>query len=204
MGTNSGAKNLMEALIANNKSILENNLLCSRVITILNSRNVSIPIEYKKNLYGLQGRLTARNEKILTSPFIDTKQTAAPAAFNKYQPDLNSFMNSPGIGVVPVVAAIVVYVVVPILVSAIIYLIFSNLHKESKTDVVYSKELTNTLISKLTPDEYQQLLAENEANAKKIDDNASGASLLKTAKYLAIGFIGFTVIDKFISKRNQK
>ncbi|MFT3753685.1 MAG: hypothetical protein QM800_12705 [Paludibacter sp.] len=199
-GQKSGVGSMIDQLINNNKAIYENNLLCAAVLKI---KGGNVDQEQKKVLYALQTRLNARNEKIAGSTFLESKRTATPTTFNKYTTDLQEFMNNPGIGIAPVVAAIVVYVVVPVLLSAIIYLIFRETHKESTNNVVYSKKLTNVLLSKLTPEEYEQLLAENQENADRIKKAASGGSLIATAKYLAIGYLGFRVIDNFLQSRRK-
>jgi len=207
MGTSSGAKSMIDGLIANNKSIIENNLLCAGMLSYMTAKGIEVPLIHKQQLYRLQGRLTARNEKILSSPFIDAKQTAAPVGFSKYSESLNNFMNDPRVGIAPVIIYIVVSVVFTLLVSAIIYLVFKTDYTDSKADLKVSEDLTKAL-STLSPEAKAAVLADlngqvDEAYLKGKFDG-SGMGILKTAGYLAAGFIGFTVIDKFISKRGQK
>ncbi len=195
---------MMQELINNNKTILENNLLCAALIDKIDVANMDIPNEYRSRLVGLQTNLQARDKHISDSMFLDKKQTASPTGFDKYSPQLTNFMADPGIGIAPVVIYIVVSVVFGILLSGIVYLLFKSDHSQSKTDISYSKDLTSILLKKLTPEEYQQLVTENKENAQRIADAASGNSLLNTAKYLGIGFLGFTLIDKFIQSRPIK
>ena len=61
IGTNSGAQSMMNALITNNKVILENNLLCAGMLNYMTSNNIEVPLVHKKNLYRLQSRLIDRN-----------------------------------------------------------------------------------------------------------------------------------------------
>ena len=209
MGKNSSAKSLIDGLIANNKTILENNLLCAGMIQYMYDNKMSVPTDYKKTLYGLQSRLTARNEKLLTSPFIDAKQTGTPPGFTKYSGSLQSFMSNTeisGIGIAPIVIYIVVSVVFTLLVGAILYLIFKPDYTDSKADLKVSEDLTKALAT-LSPEARAAVLADlngqvDEAYIRgKMD--GSGAGILKTAGYLAAGFLGFTVIDKFLSKREK-
>ncbi|MFZ4726118.1 MAG: hypothetical protein ACOYMD_11800 [Paludibacter sp.] len=209
MGSHSGAKSLIDGLIANNKTILENNLLCAGMMQYMTDNKISVPTDFKKRLYGLQSRLTARNEKLLTSPFLDAKQTGTPPGFTKYSGSLNSFMSNTeisGIGIAPIVIYIIVSVVFTLLVSAILYLIFKPDYTDSKADLKVSEDLTKALAT-LSPEARAAVLADlngqvDEAYIRgKMD--GSGAGILKTAGYLAAGFLGFTVIDKFLSKREK-
>jgi hypothetical protein len=199
-----GTNAMMQELINNNKTILENNLLCAALIDKIDVANMDIPNEYRSRLVGLQTNLQARDKHISDSVFLDKKQTASPTGFDKYSPQLTNFMADPGISIPPVVIYIIVSVVFGILLSGIVYLLFKSDHSQSKTDISYSKDLTSILLKKLTPEEYQQLVTENKENAQRIADAASGNSFLNTAKYLGIGFLGFTLIDKFIQNRPTK
>ena len=184
VGEKSASTKMMIELIANNKTILENNLICAALIDKLDVANIDIPNEWRSGLVSLQTNLQARDKHISDSIFIDKKEVAAPQGLDKYGQTLSNFMADPGIGA--------------------IYLLFRGDHSQSKTDIIYSKDLTATLLKKLTPEEYQQLITENQDNAQKIADAASGNSLLNTAKYLGIGFLGFTLIDKFLQSRQTK
>ena len=203
VGEKSASTKMMIELIANNKTILENNLICAALIDKLDVANIDIPNEWRSGLVSLQTNLQARDKHISDSIFIDKKEVAAPQGLDKYGQTLSNFMADPGIGAIPIIY-IVVSVVFGIVVSGIIYLLFRGDHSQSKTDIIYSKDLTATLLKKLTPEEYQQLITENQDNAQKIADAASGNSLLNTAKYLGIGFLGFTLIDKFLQSRQTK
>jgi len=201
-GYNDAVK-MINNLIENHKTILENNLLCAGIISKMESKGVTVPVEYKKNLFALQKRLMLRDSQIKESIFLDSKETASPIGFSKYSPQLTGFMNDPGIGLAPVAIYIIVSVVITLLSAGILYLIFSKSYNESKTDIVYSADLTAALLKKLTPEEYQLLLKENAENADKIASAASGNSLKNTVIYLGIGFLGFTLIDKFLANRQK-
>jgi hypothetical protein len=194
---------MINTMIENHKTILENNLMCAAAISKMDDDNIDIPDDLRRQLYALQSRLQVRNGQLADSIFLESKQTATSTGFSKYSDQLTSFMNDPGIGVAPVVIYIIVSVVITLLSTAVLYMIFSKSFNESKSDIVYSKDLTATLLKKLTPQEYQLLLAENKENAERIAAAASGNSLLNTVKYLAIGFLGYTLLDKFIQSRKS-
>jgi hypothetical protein len=199
MGSKSGAEALVNDLIANNKTIFENNLLCAGMVSKMKANNEGIPIDYQNKLYVLQSRLQARNEKITNSAFIDSKQTASPTGFDRYAPQLQEFMNTPGIGILPVVAYIVVSVVFGLLVSALIYLLFKPDYTDSKADLKVSADLTKALAT-LSPEARAAVISDLEGQVDKAyvtgKTDGSGASLLKTGMYLGLGFIGFQIIDR--------
>lgn len=208
MGTSTGATSMINALIENNKVILENNLLCAGMLSYMETNKIDVPIAAKKNIYALQTRLMVRNEKILSSSFIDTKKTAAPVGFSKYGNSLNTLMQTDNaVGIVPIVIYLVVSVVFTLLVSAILYLIFKPDYTDSKADLKVSEDLTKALAT-LSPEARTAVLADlngqvDEAYVKgKLD--GSGMGMLKTAGLFAAGVLGFVVIDKFISKRGDK
>ena len=122
-----------------------------------------------------------------------------------YNQKLIDFIKNPGIGIViSGTVAIIVSAVILLTGAAIAYALFKKLHAESKIDLSYSDNLTADLVRYLPPQVYEQLKKENAANEKKANDaikNASGKSLITTAKYLAVGFLGFWAIDKFLQNR---
>jgi len=199
MGSKSGAEQLVNDLIKNNKTIFENNLLCAGMISKMEANGEIVPVDRRNQLYILQNRLQARNQKILNSAFIDTKKTAQPDGFIQYAPQLNQFMNNPGIGIVPVVAYIVVAVIFGLLVSALIYLIFKPDYTDSKSDLVVSADLTKALAT-LSPEARAGVLQDLNGQVDKAyvqgKTDGSGASLLKTGMYLGLGFLGFQIIDR--------
>ena len=199
MGTKSDAQQLINDLIVNNKTIFENNLLCAGMISKMKANGETVPIDYQNDLYVLQSRLQARNEKINNSAFIDSKQTASPTGFIQYQSDLQDFMNTPGIGILPVVAYIIVAVVFGILVSALIYLIFKPEYDGSKADLKVSANLTKALAT-LSPEAREGVLTDLQGQVDTAyitgKTDGSGSNLLKTGLYLGAGFLGFSIIDR--------
>jgi len=199
------AKNILNELITNNQFILENNLLCARMFEICRERGVVLPVSLRKDLYILQSRLSARNEKIKSSGFLQDFQESVSPNFSLYNQHLINFMQNPGIGfVISGTVAVIVSVVLMAGSFTAAYLLFKNLHSESKVDFQYSNDLTAQLVKYLPRETYIQLMAENEANAKaarKAIDLASGKGTFNTIKYLAVGYLGFFLIDKFFMKK---
>jgi len=204
VGQNGTANQIINGILSNNKTILENNLLCAALIDKMDVANVDIPDDYRKQLYSLQTELQKRNDHLNDSVFISKKELATPQGFNQYGPTLTNFMNDPGLGIAPVVIYIVVSVVFGMLVSGIIYLLFKKDYTDSKSHLVISQDLTKALAT-LSPEAKAEVIKdlEGQVDAAYIagKTEGSGSGILKTVSYVAAGFIGFTLIDKALTKR---
>ncbi len=197
--------NVLNELIENNKIILENNLLCSRIISVAQKRELTIPQTFRKQLFELQARLTERNQQMKKSGHLSKYDEAISPDFSVYNQYLIDFMKSPGIGIVITSSvAIIVAFVLSAASFAAAYGLFKILNRESKIDFQYSNDLTAKLIKYLPRDVYDEVMKENEANhkaAKRAIDQASGKGTLNTIKYLAVGYLGFFLIDKYLIKK---
>jgi len=197
-------QNILNELIEYNKKILEFNLLCARGVELASETGIVMPIAFRKNLYTLQSRLMARNEKIKESGYVENIQEGTSPNLGVYNKSLETFMNNPGIGfVISGTAAIIIVAIVILVSAAVAWKVFKALHAESKIDYKLSTDLTADLIKYLPKEVFDQLMKENEANAKKAQealDNASGGSFLKNLKYASLGFGGFIIVDRFFLK----
>ncbi|OJV39630.1 MAG: hypothetical protein BGO29_04590 [Bacteroidales bacterium 36-12] len=201
------AENLIKEIISYNQQILENNLLCARILDYAKQRGIVIPIKSRQTLYNLQYRLSQRDQKLKESGYLQKYEEGSSPDFSVYNKHLIDFLNNPGIGIViSGTIAIIISVVLVAGTFAAAYALFKSLHAESKADFTYSADLTAKLVKLLPPDVYQELMKENEANQKlanKAIDQASGKTTLNTVKYLAVGFAGFYFIDKYLSTRKK-
>lgn len=194
------AKSLLDSLVANNREIYENNLLCAALMQKASLRGLSIPKEYRTTLYALQSRLMQRDNKIKNSSFVKVGDTGVPPGFSTYNQELYNFMNNPGIsgisqiGIAPVVVYIVLTVVITALASYIVYLLFKPDYTDSKADLKVSKKLTAALAT-LSPEDRQEVLNDLEGQIDKAYVEGklagSGLSTLKTIGYAAAGVLGF-------------
>lgn len=179
----STSQNLVNGIISNNKYILSNNLLCARFANKLTK-------EERKILYGLQNNLRTRNNALIEDGILADVQEGTPEGYSLLGPYLDSFMASPGIGVVVSTTAIVVTAVVTAALATAAYFAYKYYHNQSASDVKYSKQLTETLLSRLTEEEYKQLLNETQGivTKSKIKQHLSLiGSGLKTLLILALG-----------------
>lgn len=152
------AQKLVDTIIANDQRILENNLICARFAHKLTSAQ-------KQQLYNLQARLNSRNEELLNGGLVTPKTQSAPEGYAELQSYLDSFMSRGGVGSLTV--AIVISAIVVASLATAAYFCYRYYASESEQDVKFSDELTKTLTSKLTEEEYEQLLEETRGIVTK-------------------------------------
>ena len=148
----SRAQELVNGIIKNNETILCNNILCARYSNKLTEAQ-------KRTLYELQSRLNARNEALLNKELVSVSTVGAPSGYAELEGYLTSFMQSGGVGSLSI-ATIVIVATVIVAAGTAAYLCYKKYYDESVQDVKYSNELTKVLASKLTDEEYQQLMRE--------------------------------------------
>lgn len=173
--TASAAQKLIDKLISNNKRILENNLLCAYYSNRLSSQQ-------KRDVVTLQRRLEARNDSLKEDGYVSNLITSQPPGYKELLPYLTSLENSVG----STTATIIVSCVVIAALATAAYFFYKNLYEESEDDVKYSDELTKTLMSKLTPEEYEQLKKETAGLITKAKIKQKFASFGSGAKVMLI------------------
>lgn len=188
---------LVNEIIKNNKRILENNLICSRYASKLNS-------EQRELLYNIQNRLDIRNKALLNNGLISSAKTAAPKGYANEVSYLNDFMANPKIGVVlSGTATIVISAVVIASMSVAAYFAYVAYYKESMDDVKYSDELTAILANKLTAEEFQQLKEETAGIVTKARLKSSIGSFGSILKWAAYGFAAYTIYKLIAPKAKE-
>ena len=181
------AQALVNKIISNNKIIIQNNILCARFADKLSTTE-------RETLYNLQLRLNARNAALVNQGVCQDIQTSYPKGYADMEVYLEKFMQNGGIGISTLVVVVVAAVVIASL-STAAYFAYKSFADESEKDVKYSKELTKTLTSKLTEEEYQQLLDETKGIVTKARIKQS---LSSTSSIIMLGLA--TVGGYFIYK----
>lgn len=180
----SQAQKLINKITKNNVRILENNLICARFAHKLTSAQ-------KQQLYNLQARLNNRNEELLNGGLVTPQTQAAPEGYAELQSYLDSFMSRGGVG--SLTAIIVVSAIVVASLATAAYFCYRYYASESEQDVKFSDELTKTLTSKLTEEEYEQLLSETRGIVTKAKIRQrlknSTAWLIVAAAAIGAGFL---------------
>lgn len=149
------AQDVINGIIRNNQYILNNNLLCARFANKLTKAE-------RQMLYNLQYRLEQRNEALQNDELLSEQTEGYPEGYSEFGSELESFMKNPGIGLVTLSATAIIFISAVVVgsLSTAAYFAYQAYFKESEQDVKYSRQLTETLQSKLTEEEYQQLLQE--------------------------------------------
>ena len=152
------AQAVVNRIIKNNEHILCKNLLCARYANKLSESE-------RAQVRALQNRLIARNSALQSEGLLGDVRTSAPGGYAELSPYLDSLMSNGAVGV----ATWVVIVIAASVIAAgtAVYFAYKSIADEAEKDVKYSDDLTRTLTSKLTDEEYQQLLNETKGIVTK-------------------------------------
>lgn len=190
------AQSLVDKMIENNKKICMCNLFCARFSYRLSQQE-------KELLYELQMRLQQRNQRLSQDGLCTGMTTSRPAGYAELEKYMQNFMNTGGVGLVISTSTIIVSAVVIASLSTAAYFAYKYLYEQSEQDVRYSKELTKVLQSKLTEQEYQQLLDETKGlvTKAKIKQMVAGTSGILKWSLIATGiYMLYTQLTKKGSK----
>ena len=190
----SQAQALVNKIIQNNKIIIQNNILCARFASKLTA-------EQQQTLYNLQLRLQARNAALTNQGVCTNIQTSYPKGYADMEAYLNTFMQNGGVGVTTLAVIVIAAVVVASL-STAAYFAYKAYAAESEKDVKYSKELTSVLTSKLTEEEYQQLLDETQGIVTKARIKQS-ISTTGNLLWLGVAAAGGYILYNFLKNKKQ-
>lgn len=190
----SAAQRLVDQIIRNNRTIIANNLLCARY-------SGKLTAEQLQQVRDLQSRLEKRNSALIDAGVCSGLSKSYPQDYVELQPYLEQLMQAGAVsGVGSVTVAIVVTAVVIASLSTAAYFAYKYYAEQSEQDVEFSKDLTKTLTSKLTPEEYQQLLSETKGKltkAKILTNIGSTGRLL----ILAAAGVGAYFLYKLLRKQ---
>lgn len=187
----SQAQALVDKIIKNNEAIIRNNLLCARYASRFSE-------EQRQGIRGLQHRLAARNEALQAGGLTQNVRTGYPAEYAELSGYLDKLMQGEAVGVATWVVVVIAATIVAGL-STAAYFAYKSLADESERDVKYSKELTASLVSKLTEEEYQQLLAETKGMLTKAKIKALVSGGLGSLKWVALAagaYVIYNVVKK--------
>lgn len=175
------AQALVNTIIKNNQKIICNNLLCARFANKLTGKQ-------RQQVRELQERLQVRNNALQAEGLCDGVQTSHPAGYAELSAYMDKLMSDGGIGVATWVVVVIAATVIAATATAAYYA-YKALADESERDVKFSDDLTRTLTSKLTEEEYQQLLNETKGivTKSKIKQSLRNYSGIITAVALGVG-----------------
>lgn len=189
------AQALVNQIIKNNKQIICNNLLCARYANKLTE-------DQRAQVRELQLRLQARNDALQAGGLTKGVETSYPAGYAEMSAYLDKLMAGESVGVATWVVVVIAATVIAATATAA-YFAYKYYAEESERDVKFSKDLTRVLTSKLTEEEYQQLLEETKGIVTKARIRQSLSSygiVLRIAAFVAAGYFGYTLIKKNLRK----
>lgn len=193
----SAAQKFVDEILANNKIILCNNLLCARFSNRLTRAE-------QQTLYELQTRLDARNQSLLNDGLVTEVGTSSPVGYAELEAWLTQFMQN-GIGLVlSTTAVIAITAVVVSSLATAAYFAYKAYAAEASADVKFSNELTETLLSRLTDEEYNQLMNETKGLVTKASLKARFSTGWNIAKVALWGVAIFAGIWAFKQYKNQE
>lgn len=199
------AEYYVNQVIRNNAHILENNLLCAKFASKLND-------DEQYELYRLQSALQRRNERILNDGLCTDLKVSSPPGYSKLDGYLSQFMQAyangaeiNGVGVViSTTAVIVVSCIVVASLATAAYFAYKAFAAESEKDVKFSDELTETLLKKLTPEEYEQLKNETAGIVTKARLGARFSGAFDVVKWLLLGAAGYLLYRGIKNKKGTQ
>lgn len=181
-----------------NATIYENNLVCSRFASKLTD-------EQQFLLYSLQTRLESRNQQLLNDGLCSNQKVASPPGYSLLSNNLSAFMQAyssgasiSGIG--SITATIVVIAVVIASLATAAYFAYKYMASEAEKDVQYSDELTQVLLKKLTPEEYEQLKRETQGIVTKSKLTAKFGGALSFLKLVLVAAAGLVIYKSIKTK----
>ena len=173
-----------------------NNLFCARFSSRLTE-------DEKATLYNLQKRLEERNNRLVQDGYVAQIQVSQAYGYNALNKSLTAFMATSGVGLVVSTTAIVVSCVVIAALATAAYFAYKYYYEQSAKDVKYSDSLTKTLMSKLTEEEYNQLMEETQGIVTRATLRARLGSSFSIAR-LALIAVGAYALYNIITTNYRK
>jgi hypothetical protein len=157
-------QNYLADTIAYNKSILDNNLLCGRMLNYINSAGKKVKSTSVEKLEKLQANLNERNNALKNSG-ISYQEMQTP--LSAYKTDLENVLQNKNayIGIAPVVWIVIIAVGIIGATVAVSWGFFKSSYLSAKSDFALSNGLVEDLKKYLPDNVYRQLMAENDHNA---------------------------------------
>ncbi|MDY0142640.1 MAG: hypothetical protein RBR97_12180 [Bacteroidales bacterium] len=192
--TQGQAQDVVNTIIKNNRTIVENNLLCARFSNKLTTSQTQL-------LAQLQLRLERRNTALIESGCLTSISESYPKGYVNFASNLNSVVGKETIGAV--VTTIIIVAIVVASLSTAAYFAYQAYAKESIDDVKFSDDLTKTLLSKLTAEEYEQLRQETGGLITKAKLSAKFSGVFGTVKTFGLIGIGAFLVYKLLTRNKQ-
>ena len=190
------AQALVNKIIKNNITITQNNLVCARYASKFTE-------EQQRQIRDLQRNVVARENALKAQGLCTNVQTSYPRGYAELEPYLAALMEGEIIGLATW-AIVVIAASVIVATSTAAYFAYKYFADESEKDVKYSQDLTRILQTKLTEQEYQQLLDETKGIVTKSRIKQAASSWGSMAKYALYAVAGFALYKLVMGKINSR
>lgn len=192
----SAAQALVDKIVKNNITIVQNNLVCARFA-------YKFTEDQKATIRILQNRAQSRKSMLETQGLCSSIQTSYPRGYADLGGYLDALMSGESVGIATWAIVVIAAVVIAATATAAYYA-YQAFAAESEQDVKYSKQLMAVLQSKLTPEEYDQLMKETQGIVTKARIKQAARSygnvgkwvLIAIGCYAAYGFIKNTIAQR--------
>ena len=186
------AQACVNKIIENNKTITRCNILCARYAGSFTKTQLA-------QIRELQQRVVARDKALQDEGLTQDVRTGYPEEYAELSSYLDQLMEDQSIGLATWVVVVIAATVIAATATAA-YFAYKSLADESERDVKFSKELTASLVNKLSPEEYQQLLDETKGLLTKSKIKSLVRGSWGTVK-IAAAVVGAYTIYKIIKSR---
>lgn len=186
------AQKLVDKIIKNNITIVQNNLVCARFAS-------KFTPEQQQMIRELQNRCESRKNALAGQGLCSNVKTSYPKGYADLGGYLDALMNGEAIGIATWAVVVIAAVIIAATATAA-YFAYKAFAEESERDVKYSQELTKILMEKLTPEEYEQLLQETQGIVTKARLKAGlrgGLNTLTIAALVVVGIYTYVTLKKY-------
>ena len=176
------AQKLVDKIIKNNITIVQNNLVCARFAS-------KFTAEQQQMIRELQNRCESRKNALAGQGLCSNVKTSYPKGYADLGGYLDALMNGEAIGIATWAVVVIAAVIIAATATAA-YFAYKAFAEESERDVKYSQELTKILMEKLTPEDYEQLMQETQGIVTKSRLKSMLRGGLNTLTIAALVFAG--------------
>lgn len=203
--TDKEAQALIDALVKSDQELYNSMCRTFAQIQLLYEKGVNVTSQMQQ-LLAVYNRWAKRQTELKNNSSLKTTSTQPPVytALASTLQRLFSRVSGDTVGAIPLLVIIIVVAIVSAGAGVAVYKSFQPKYSESTVDLKISKELEKALatLDPATANKVKQDLEGQVDNAHKqgVTDGKWGG-MLGTVKYLAVGLIGFYLVDKFFLKK---
>lgn len=183
----SDLEKLLNQIVTNNQNIIVNNLLCARLVTLIESKGGKVDENIKDGIRQLQYRVNERDQKLAKNEWLTGRKVGTPKGASAYSADLSRLMGA-NVGLVltmSVTTIILISALVTAIIGTLLYYTFADSGKMSLNDFKQSQKFLDVL-AKMSPED-RQIVEKEMSKALNYGYKIGGNTNLKNIGILAAG-----------------